>query len=189
MCTNEVSYLWGRLRSTDESKTEYIKTIHDQTKEAESLNIAGKKIENWNANDELLLPSTVFRKNKDLENEVVVIQKIGNKKINLKSSLKYAHSIKDREKVIANLTRSVVFKSERHDKNEDRAHVMLMMCGGSTIEYAKFENLGRSNKRKKATDTSKKGGTNPRGRYPVHFHKCGFEKPAKFKGNVVIGSP
>ena len=65
----------GQIEIYGQSKTEYIKTIHDQTKEAESLNIAGKKIENWNANDELLLPSTVFRKNKDLENEVVVIQR------------------------------------------------------------------------------------------------------------------
>lgn len=79
--------------------------------------------------------------------------------------------------VIANLTRSIVFRSA--NPNGVRAHCIFMMRADVSIEGAAFLDMGRTTN-EKIDDTVKdavtgkvlKHGTNPKGRYALHWHHC-----------------
>lgn len=105
---------------------------------------------------------------------------------------------------VANLTRNAVVRSEDTDAPiGQRGHVMFMHHNAVLVENAGFYGLGRSDKNRLADDPgvnvdgSPGGGTNPRGRYAVHFHRnmphggvvpegC---SPAVARNSVVWGSP
>lgn len=68
---------------------------------------------------------------------------------------------------------------------------MFMNCDVS-IEFVRFSKLGRTNKNKIVTDKPDKVGKNPRGRYPLHFHKCenyDAKEIVTVQGSVVDDSP
>jgi hypothetical protein len=117
---------------------------------------------------------------------------------------------------VANLTRNITFRSELDPASPDtpsptdrqdlrRGHVMVMHEHDSIIRNAAFVELGRNNKNHFADDPisnvdgSPAGGTNTRGRYPVHHHRnlpqnyqpVDFSNcpPAEVTGCVVEGSP
>lgn len=79
------------------------------------------------------------------------------------------------------LERTVTFTSESTDPLR-RGHVMLMHHADYSVSWAAFNGLGRTDKSKPI------GGTNLRGRYPLHYHRCGLEKPISVTGVVVSGS-
>lgn len=79
------------------------------------------------------------------------------------------------------LERTVTFTSEATDPLR-RGHVMLMHHADYSVGWAAFNGLGRTNK------AIPIGGTNLRGRYPLHFHRCGSETPITVLGAVVSGS-
>jgi hypothetical protein len=100
---------------------------------------------------------------------------------------------------VANLTRNAVIESESQALDR-RGHVMFMHTRNVNLNYAGFYNLGRSDKREVVNDPVVDAqwklqdgtGTNPRGRYAVHFHKNGVtndNKPAAVHGNAVLNSP
>jgi len=102
---------------------------------------------------------------------------------------------------VANTTQNISFQTENADAiaNDQRAHIMFMHNPDVVVKNAGFYNLGRSDKNKLVDDTStnKDGrdgnGTNPRGRYALHFHRTGADswdgQAAIAQGNAVVGSP
>jgi hypothetical protein len=103
---------------------------------------------------------------------------------------------------VGNLTRNVSLESQNQKPDElDRhGHVMFMHSPRVQISYAGFYDLGRTDKRVAVNDPrldeQKKliagSGTNPRGRYPVHFHRTGADLQVAaipVKGCAVVNSP
>lgn len=103
---------------------------------------------------------------------------------------------------VANLTRNVVLQSS--DPNvpiQERGHLMIMHNRNAQICYFLAKDLGRTDKSRPADDPAALGnfvgdpstGTNPRGRYGIHFHRVGgqldVDEPALLKGSVVWSSP
>lgn len=97
---------------------------------------------------------------------------------------------------VTNLTRNAVIESESSVVAR-RGHVMFMHNRGVAIAYAGFYRLGRTDKSIPINDsvvnadwTLKPGtGTNPRGRYSVHFHRNGTVDdgdPATIIGSAVV---
>ena len=103
---------------------------------------------------------------------------------------------------VANTTRNVTFETENGDSvpTKQRGHVMFMHNPNVVVQNAGFYNLGRTDKNKliddpgQNVDGSKGNGTNPRGRYSLHFHRTGdTENPnglaALARGNAIVDSP
>ncbi|MGB7415569.1 MAG: PKD domain-containing protein, partial [Thermosynechococcaceae cyanobacterium] len=102
---------------------------------------------------------------------------------------------------IANTSRNVSFETENADQlpNGQRGHVMFMHNPDVQVLNAGFYNLGRTDKSllvddvNQNVDGSTGTGSNPRGRYALHFHRTGSDDPtgipALAKGNAVVGSP
>src|SRR5262249_30317537 len=78
-------------------------------------------------------------------------------------------------------------------------HVMFMHSPKVTLANVAFHDLGRTDKRKPVNDPKPAPdggiaagtGTNPRGRYVVHFHRTGVsghDDPARVSGGVVRNS-
>ena len=84
---------------------------------------------------------------------------------------------------VANVTRNVTFETENGENIpiNHRGHVMFMYNPDVVVENAGFYNLGRSDKSKLVDDHdtnidgSSGSGTNPPGRYALHFHRTGAE--------------
>lgn len=79
------------------------------------------------------------------------------------------------------LTRTITFSSESTEVGR-RGHVMLMHHGDYLVKWAAFHDLGRTDK---STPISS---ANLRGRYALHFHRCGFNKAIQCAGVVVKGT-
>jgi len=103
---------------------------------------------------------------------------------------------------IANLTRNVRFSSSDPTvDNQERGHFMVMHNPNAKVYHAGFYDLGRSDKRFLVDDPAALGnidgrpanGTNPRGRYALHFHRTGDDDingtRGEVVGNAVWGSP
>lgn len=82
---------------------------------------------------------------------------------------------------VANLTRNVVIESADGAEVSRRGHVMLMHNPNVQLRYVAFSRLGRTDKSKPIADPELDesgklvagSGSNPRGRYAVHFHRTG----------------
>jgi hypothetical protein len=130
--------------------------------------------------------------------------------ITINTPLQYLHHAPAGASIyVANLTRNVMFESENSDI-QDRGHVMFMHAVNPEQVYAVgFYGLGRTDKStpindpKPIIDPSNPGtadhpnyiespgtGTNPRGRYAVHFHHdCQTGNPDTINDCAVDGSP
>lgn len=85
---------------------------------------------------------------------------------------------------VANLTRNVSFSSVAASPIASRGHTMVMSADTS-IAYASFTDGGRTDKSRVIDPI-----TNPRARYPLHFHRIGPGSGLiPVVGNVVDGSP
>lgn len=102
---------------------------------------------------------------------------------------------------VANTTRNVSFATENGETapTQQRGHVMFMHNPQVMVNNAGFYDLGRTDKNQliddpiQNIDGSVGKGTNPRGRYALHFHRTGADnhngKAAIANGNAVVGSP
>jgi hypothetical protein len=154
----------------------------------------------WRVGDTVVVPSTQFRKDDSNQNELRTIASIAGNVIELDRPLAFRHRLDPSMMLhVANLTRNIVLRSENADIDRPRrGHVMLMDCGASAVENVLFADLGRTDKRRVLDDPRVDGngeliagsGTNPRGRYPLHVHKCGLAAPELVvRGSVAHGSP
>jgi hypothetical protein len=100
---------------------------------------------------------------------------------------------------VANLTRNAVIESE-NSALDRRGHVMFMHSRDVDVNHAGFYHLGRTDKLHVVDDPvlgeawklQAGTGTNPRGRYAVHFHRNGVVNdgnPSTVHGSVVVDSP
>lgn len=137
---------------------------------------------NWKIGDELVITGTdPFNPSSD---EKRIISGINGDTISLNFPLSLNHvSIASDLKVhVANLSRNVIFKSE-NSSIARRGHVMFMHNNNVSVNFARFFQLGRTNKRVQiddwyfptldGTDAVPGPRTNIRGRYSVHFHRGG----------------
>jgi len=175
----------------------------------------------WQVGDQLVLGGTSFNwrgnneDNSRFQDEVLTITEINGNRVRFtnnniatgdNSVLRFDHKrpegLQDRVNLyIANTTRNVVFETEHadHIPNQQRGHVMFMHNADVQVLNAGFYNLGRSDKNLIVDDPGQNvdgsigTGTNPRGRYALHFHRTGAEDingtPALAQGNAVVGSP
>ena len=118
---------------------------------------------------------------------------------------------------IANLTRNIIFETADNGNRDfieevatggspasaeefsRRGHIMVMHSNKADIRYARFEELGRTNKHEntlQSADIAMPGtvvnspAANPIARYPLHFHRAGSGSDlAVVEGCVVRGSP
>ncbi|MFK7962056.1 MAG: G8 domain-containing protein [Phycisphaerales bacterium] len=101
---------------------------------------------------------------------------------------------------VGNLTRNVVVRTADPENVSiaERGHAMFMHQPDHRIFNTAFVGLGRTDKNRLIDDpvTNVDGtpgnGTNPRGRYGLHLHRCGLAPdcpPVLVHGNVVEGSP
>jgi Ca2+-binding RTX toxin-like protein len=152
----------------------------------------------WQAGDSIVVASTAGGA---AQNEVRRILSVQGTMVQLDRSLSFAHAAPaaNLEVHVANLTRNAVLESES-TYTVRRGHVMFMHSRDVDIAYAGFSKLGRTDKLKVVNDATvgtdwrlKSGtGTNPRGRYAVHFHRNGLTndgQPSVIKGSAVVDSP
>lgn len=102
---------------------------------------------------------------------------------------------------VANTTRNVQFETQNADDLpiSQRGHVMFMHNPDVQVHNAGFRGMGRTDKSRllddptQNVDGSPGQGTNPRGRYALHFHRAGAENivgnRAVARGNAIVGSP
>lgn len=99
-----------------------------------------------------------------------------------KPFLKQAVQGDDGWRPAGDVQRTVTLRSE-NTAVDRRGHVMLMHHSDYSVAWATFADLGRTNK---AVPIST---ANARGRYPLHFHRCGLDRPIQVRGVVVSRSP
>lgn len=155
----------------------------------------------WAVGDELVIAATdPYNPEHD---DLVRISAIDGSTITLDRALQYDHvpPVADLDVHVANLTRNIVFTSENTDIAH-RGHIMFMHTLDVSISYARFTELGRTDKSVKLDDFSFPDlddgptlvgpGNNVRGRYSLHFHRGGTAPgsiPALVQGSVVTDDP
>jgi hypothetical protein len=156
----------------------------------------------WQEGDEIVITGTVYNNPKTDEKRSVA--GLDGKNISLDQSLNSDHIPlnSDLEVHVANLSRNINIFSE-HSVISKRGHVMFMHTHDVDMQYVKFYQLGRTDKRVQLDDwyfptlvaDEFEGGdrTNIRGRYSCHFHRGGVDpangSPARIKGCVVEDDP
>jgi hypothetical protein len=173
----------------------------------------------WKVGDEIVVMSTRYCGNPCLpQEEARTIQAISidRRNLTLSLALEFDHRLASASEVsaeyggtpplpntmrvfVANTTRNAKLSSVEIEPDR-RGHFMQMHKGGARIHFAEFRGLGRSQKAIPVDDPQldEHGrliagtGTNPRGRYPVHFHHNGIDiqgTPSDVNGISIVGSP
>ena len=176
----------------------------------------------WQVGDQLVLGGTYHRFDGNDENntrfhdEELTITAIDGNRISFTNNditsddntvLRFDHQLpegfeeENLQLYVANTTRNVTFETLNGENApiDRRGHVMFMHNPDVRVENAGFYNLGRSDKSELVDDPGQNvdgtsgTGTNPRGRYPLHFHRTGAENinssPSVARGNAVVDSP
>ena len=179
--------------------------------------LVGGDVTNWRAGDTLVLPDTRQVPTSEADaflagtippqwEEVTIDHVVGNR-VFLKAALQFDHlgarnssGVLELLPHVAILNRNVVIRSE--NPNGVRGHTIYTARANVDIEYARFQDLGRTDGLEELDNSTFDAngdvihvGTNQIGRYAVHFHHLvGPENPTntgyqfKFVGNTVDGS-
>jgi hypothetical protein len=159
----------------------------------------------WKKGDRLVLTRTALASGKGgpTQDEELTIVNVAGAEVTVRP-LEFDHTVPapGLSAYVGNLSRNVRLESQNQNPAElgRHGHVMFMHSPRVNIHNAGFYDLGRTDKRIPVNDPrldEKKmliagSGTNPRGRYPVHFHRTGSDArtPAtSVKGNAVVNSP
>jgi Ca2+-binding RTX toxin-like protein len=154
---------------------------------------------NWRVGDTIVVNGTDENREDHEVREILAID-LQARTITI-APLRFTHGVpQDGLQVhVAHLTRNVELTSES-SLIRRRGHVMVMHTDQAELQYGQFVRLGRTNKLLELNDavinadgSLKTGtGTNPRGRYPLHFHRTGVVNdgsPAVTRGIVYRDSP
>jgi len=180
----------GTVKIYGTTKTPYVVVTNDVFKGGTTTLLLQSTPSNWQANDEIVLAGTYFRRNQPFQDEKRTIQTFAGTSLTVSPAFSYDHRhVFDLTTKlpfhVANLTRNVIFKSNTTTQVYDRGHVILMSAD-SQIQGAAFTNLGRTNKKVSLDDfyvdtalgmTVKQNAANVnnhRGRYSLHVHKTGY---------------
>jgi G8 domain/PKD domain len=172
----------------------------------------------WKVGDRIVLGGTSYdhwgedAKNNRFHDEVLTITGIDGNRVRFTNNdipsgdntrLRFNHTRPaghegDLSLYVANTTRNISFETEGGTAAPllSRGHVMFMHNPNVVVENAGFYDLGRTDKNQliddvgQNVDGSQGNGTNPRGRYPLHFHRTGIDQaPVVATGNAIVGSP
>ncbi len=205
----------GEFLAHGESKTPYITISDSGVGAGENIITLDEEPENWHIGDKVVILGV---SEKGTEAEVRTITNLDGDTITLNTPLEYNHIVPDTTipnldlKVhVANLSRNIVIKTDpakiapypnKNDMQnvEHRGHVLFMHTNNVNISDIEFDDLGRTNKKYKLDETTFTSeapdakvthiGTNQAARYPVHFHRAGFnEKLGRVRECVVNQSP
>lgn len=167
---------------------------------------------NWQVGDELIITGTIAGDPRS--DEIRTIQSINGATVTLNSALERDHvaPVADLNVYVANATRNIQFQSE-NTAVLNRGHIMFMHTLDVDVQNVRFSNLGRTDKRRELDDlffdfdidqvgnaasaptvfrVEDLGGSNIRGRYPIHFHRGGTTPggtPGIVQGSVVFEGP
>ena len=164
----------------------------------------------WTVGDQLVITGTQI--NNPASDEIRTITAISNSRVSLNAPLNLDHTApkQDLNVYVANVTRNIEFSSE-NTAIQHRGHMMFMNADVN-IQYARFTELGRTDKTRPLNDVRfdftdpessgddapeaarvvALGGANVRGRYGVHFHQIGTQPgspAAHVQGAVVFNGP
>jgi len=172
----------------------------------------------WRVGETLIIPGTKFNgawvwdgPDRPLvyagtEDEVRMIAGISGRRVTLDRPLDYAHvpsapyGTTNAKAYAVHFSRNITLSSEQEEltPTQQRGHTMFM-SHDTYIENVGFNGLGRTDKSIPVDDAGENlDGTvgtasNPRGRYPVHFHKVGSVdrmcKPGVLRGSAIWTSP
>ena len=205
----------GEFLAHGESKTPYVTISDSGVGAGESTITLDEEPENWHIGDRVVVLGV---SENGTESEERTITDIDAETITLDRPLEYNHIVPettipnlDLKVHVANLSRNIIIKTDPSkiapypNKNdmqnvEHRGHVLFMHTNNVNISDIEFDDLGRTNKKfllDETTFTSEAPdatvthiGTNQAARYPVHFHRAGFnEKLGRVKECVVNQSP
>jgi Ca2+-binding RTX toxin-like protein len=211
----------GKARIYGADKSEFL-ALQSQATAGDNVIVLKEVPQGWRVGDQLVLGGTEYRygqsdaDNSRFRDEELTITGISGNRVfftnnDTKSGnntvLRFDHKLPDvaekdqLELYVANTTRNISFETENAGSvpTQERAHVAFLHNPDVVVENAGFYNLGRTDKTKVVDDPgtnvdgSVGGGTNPRGRYALHFHRTGADDiagtPAIARGNAVVGSP
>ncbi|TQV85898.1 G8 domain-containing protein [Aliikangiella coralliicola] len=192
--------LMGPTRMWGAKKTAWA-VLSQQPKSGDSSLILKDSPIGWKPNDRLVLAATDPDDPKS--DEVATIANVNGNVITLTSPLVKDHQAlkADLDVHVANLTRNIELLSE-NSAILRRGHVMFMHNLNVDVNYARFYQLGRTDKTIPIDDFTwpdlddgpaiQLEGNNMRGRYSIHFHRGGVgvdSIPARVRGNVVEDNP
>ncbi|MFK7958376.1 MAG: G8 domain-containing protein [Lysobacterales bacterium] len=182
-------------------------------------------LETWRIGDDIVVMGT---ERGEYQDELRRITAISGNEVFFEPPLEFSHStpafqtnnvstINELSIFVANLTRRISIRSQYQgfEQVERRGHFMVMHSPGADIRFARFSNLGRTDKRiptnqavegqittrdieearreaRALADSHPYDRGNPEGRYPLHFHRLGTgigRQPFVAIGNAVDGSP
>jgi Ca2+-binding RTX toxin-like protein len=152
----------------------------------------------WKAGDTIVVAATTVGTQQNEERRIV---SISGPIVTLDQPLLYDHASPSSQLQVhvAHVTRNALIESEGTAISR-RGHVMFMHNRNVDIAYAGFYGLGRTDKLQPINDPvvgsdwslAAGTGTNPRARYPVHFHRTGTLEdgnPAVVRGSAVVDAP
>jgi hypothetical protein len=147
----------------------------------------------WSAGDEVVVPGLSPDENQD---EEAIIERVNGRVVFLDRELSFDHvpPEADLPTYVLNLDRNVRLASE-NETVARRGHTMFMTVA-TKIRYAKFDELGRTDKSYPFTngihgEPPEDVPPNPKARYALHFHKTGIDADLahEVEGVAVHGSP
>ena len=151
----------------------------------------------WRVGDRLILGGAAYQlisykwQLVPQDDDVRIVSIMG-RLIGLDRPLAFDHfAIDSQNPVVINMTRNVVIESA-NPALDRRGHVMFMHNPQQVVNYAEWNDLGRTDKRRNISVPDGKGAglENPNGRYSLHFHRTGSASQAAVAiGNAISGSP
>ena len=201
--------LMGQTRIYGSPKT-HRAVIQPQAERGDSALRLASVPTGWKVDDQLIITGTT--PNDPMSDEIRTITQIIENRVSLDRPLTLDHTAPrpDLNVYVANATRNIEFVSENPQVSR-RGHVMFMHNQDVVVQYARFTELGRTDKTRPLNDFEFQfhdggvgddapdkadvialGGENVRGRYAVHFHRTGTDlnsEPARVKGAVVFNGP
>ncbi len=211
----------GQVDIFGADKTDFIALREDAEAGDRELILDGVP-QGWRVGDKLVLGGTQYKgsgsdsDNSRFGDEELTITRISGNRVSFTNDdirsgnrevLRFDHvrpdiPEKDRTKLyVANTTRNATIETKDGEglPADQRGHVMFMHNPNVRVNNAGFYHLGRSDKSRLVDDPGRNidgsagRGSNPRGRYSLHFHRTGAEdingQAAEANGNAVVGSP
>ena len=191
--------VFGRLDVHGAAKTPFVRAVGDIQQGDSTFNVDTTPT-GWRSDDDLVIPETaqtvITIDNQEIhETEVLQLETVQGTEIGARSSTAYDHlGISqnrfgvDRYPHIANISRSIVFRSE--NPNGVRGHFAAMGTSRINISNAEFRSMGRTSAETFVDNTAYDElgnpvaiGTNQIARYPVHMHH--LTRPFEIDGIVV----
>jgi hypothetical protein len=187
----------GKVTLCGSPTTTFVALVRPPRK-GDSRLLLAQRPTNWKKGDRLILTGTRLREKQD---EDLTILDIAGSEVTVRP-LAYDHLVpaQDLSVYVANVSRNVIVESENRDTVSRRGHVMFMHSPRVTLANVAFLHLGRTDKRTPINDPRLDehhrlvagSGSNPRGRYAVHFHRTGIDRhapPVEVRGCAVVNSP